>query len=473
MGRSIKKSPGRMMIMLNMWRISWRNIVQNKKRFFFSLLGIIIGISFITSMLIADKTTNDVFNYYEKMFVANADYWVLSDDYTFSEEDVSSITDSPIVMDTLFALDKQVFLELEDDQSLNQRSVRITGVNNQNSSLLTLPVIEGHLDNEGLVISENVANLLDKSVGDTIQFSNLGEAKISAIVEYTQLLASPGDWKGAESKSFRMIAPLHLLREWTGQDQELSYVRFQTNEEGETLFRALQDEFSQSNAYIQPVVADDLQSNDIGGLYTFFYLIAGLSMLISGFIVFNMIYTSVMERKKEFAIMKSFGYLQASISKLVLIEVILMSLIGTIIGIPIGIWLGDIFMQTLLSVFDFDMVYTLNWKIPTVVAIVIGIGFPIIFSLFPIYNAGKTSVLLTLKMGNHTDSLKRQYVFRGIVGVGLLTFIFIDHFVSYLAILASIDRKSTRLNSSHVAISYAVFCLKKKIKKHTLYVGYL
>src|SRR5699024_5043291 len=28
--------------------------------------------------------------------------------------------------------------------------------------------------------------------------------------------------------------------------------------------------------------------------------------------------------------------------------------------------------------------------------------------------------------------------------------------------LQSIDRKSTRLNSSHVSISYAVFCLKKK-----------
>src|SRR5690625_6614983 len=27
------------------------------------------------------------------------------------------------------------------------------------------------------------------------------------------------------------------------------------------------------------------------------------------------------------------------------------------------------------------------------------------------------------------------------------------------------DRKSTRLNSSHVAISYAVFCLKKKMCK--------
>src|SRR5699024_11459005 len=29
------------------------------------------------------------------------------------------------------------------------------------------------------------------------------------------------------------------------------------------------------------------------------------------------------------------------------------------------------------------------------------------------------------------------------------------------------DRKSTRLNSSHVSISYAVFCLKKKIKQTT------
>src|SRR3712207_8294400 len=28
------------------------------------------------------------------------------------------------------------------------------------------------------------------------------------------------------------------------------------------------------------------------------------------------------------------------------------------------------------------------------------------------------------------------------------------------------DRKSTRLNSSHANISYAVFCLKKKISKH-------
>src|SRR5699024_12300936 len=35
-----------------------------------------------------------------------------------------------------------------------------------------------------------------------------------------------------------------------------------------------------------------------------------------------------------------------------------------------------------------------------------------------------------------------------------------------LEALVDLDRKSTRLNSSHVSISYAVFCLKKK-KRHT------
>src|SRR5690348_18066889 len=35
--------------------------------------------------------------------------------------------------------------------------------------------------------------------------------------------------------------------------------------------------------------------------------------------------------------------------------------------------------------------------------------------------------------------------------------------------LPGIDRKSTRLNSSHPSISYAVFCLKKKKKKTPIY----
>src|SRR5690554_7085460 len=38
----------------------------------------------------------------------------------------------------------------------------------------------------------------------------------------------------------------------------------------------------------------------------------------------------------------------------------------------------------------------------------------------------------------------------------------------HVEVEAAQDRKSTRLNSSHVRISYAVFCLKKKIEDRTV-----
>jgi len=422
--------------MLNIWRISWRNTVQNRKRFFFTLLALVTGMSFVTSMLIADRTTNDVFDYYEKMYVANADYWVLSDQHTYPEKMISTIQKDPDVTNTLLTLDKQAFFELKGDHSLNERSVRITGVSDQKSTLLPLPVIKGDLDNKGIVMPENVAKLLKKDVGDTVHFSGMGKAKISAIVEYTQLLSSPSNWEDAKSSSFRVMVPLDMLRKWTGKNDEISYMRFQTKGSGENLFHSLQNKYRESNLYIEPVVADDLQSNDISGLYTFFYIIAGLAIFVSGFIVFNMIYTSVIERKKEFAIMKSLGYTNSSVSRLVLTEIILLAIIGSAIGIPLGIWLGDLFMQALLSVFKFDMVYTLNWKLPTLIAIVIGLIFPIIFSLFPIYNAGKTSILMTLKNSKDKNMLLPHHFIRTVIGIGFLSLAFIDHPVSYGAVIA-------------------------------------
>src|SRR2546426_3996838 len=44
------------------------------------------------------------------------------------------------------------------------------------------------------------------------------------------------------------------------------------------------------------------------------------------------------------------------------------------------------------------------------------------------------------------------------------------HFVGKLLGDDLVDRKSTRLNSSHLVISYAVFCLKKKKKRQDTFI---
>src|SRR3712207_6852532 len=57
--------------------------------------------------------------------------------------------------------------------------------------------------------------------------------------------------------------------------------------------------------------------------------------------------------------------------------------------------------------------------------------------------------------GNHVDQVREQ------LAREVLPFPVLD-------LAPAPDRKSTRLNSSHANISYAVFCLKKKITLHRL-----
>src|SRR3712207_7529617 len=53
---------------------------------------------------------------------------------------------------------------------------------------------------------------------------------------------------------------------------------------------------------------------------------------------------------------------------------------------------------------------------------------------------------------------------------GLIEIPFLEHRGEPLALeLEHLDRKSTRLNSSHANISYAVFCLKKNTQLHTIF----
>src|SRR2546430_10388115 len=76
-------------------------------------------------------------------------------------------------------------------------------------------------------------------------------------------------------------------------------------------------------------------------------------------------------------------------------------------------------------------------------------------TLFPYTTLFRSPVVIVADDDEQDDEMERppppprRHTGRFIVAAGLI-----------------IDRKSTRLNSSHSQISYAVFCLKKKNKKH-------
>src|SRR5439155_2968484 len=76
-------------------------------------------------------------------------------------------------------------------------------------------------------------------------------------------------------------------------------------------------------------------------------------------------------------------------------------------------------------------------------------------------------VLIVVALLGRNHAAVMQILGSPLIAVIMLLFIVsvTTHMRIGMQVIIEEDRKSTRLNSSHVAISYAVFCLKKKKKK--------
>src|SRR2546429_7534326 len=94
------------------------------------------------------------------------------------------------------------------------------------------------------------------------------------------------------------------------------------------------------------------------------------------------------------------------------------------------------------------------------------------FTSFFFFNDTATTEIYTLSLH---DALPTSHIIRnagGIVTEDSLRSLVVSHYLlgtEEIMVINHTDRKSTRLNSSHGYISYAVFCLKKK-KQLLIYI---
>lgn len=122
--------------------------------------------------------------------------------------------------------------------------------------------------------------------------------------------------------------------------------------------------------------------NIIGGLTKFIAFITGISLLVGGIGVMNIMYVSVSERKREIGIRRAIGAKPKSILLQFLFEAVLVTLIGGLIGIL----LGYLVAKGAGAFLPFKPILTLSTFIgATLVSIIEGI----VFGIIPAYNACK------------------------------------------------------------------------------------
>lgn len=124
------------------------------------------------------------------------------------------------------------------------------------------------------------------------------------------------------------------------------------------------------------------------GIYTVGFILSGLSLLIGGIGVMNIMFVSVRERTKEIGIRKAVGAKSWEILTQFLIEAIAICLLGGLIGVALAGLLTILIDQVFVAVMNFSVVF-LGFTICTFVGL--------LFGFIPAYRAAKSDPIESLR----------------------------------------------------------------------------
>lgn len=337
-----------------------------------------------------------------KLYTGNADYSLLTTEDTYSDDTLKTVLKNDEVKSATGLVHRQSSITLNKAHNAAESRLRLTGLSSLHNELLKLTVVSGDLNKDGIVIPESTAKLWGLKDGGTLsmQFPT-GEqtVKIAAVVKDTPLLEGPANWEEASNKNWRALASLNRVQKWFNEKGQLEEIRmkFKDPAQSAAVIASLRKNMNDNKLYFQKIVLDEKQTNQLDDLYFMLYVIGGLAMFISAFILYNTLYVSVTERKTEIAIMKTIGYTPSQIRSLFVMEVFLLALIGVVTGIPAGFLLASLLQEGLFSSFQSNLNFTMQYTFALPISILLGLLIPLIASIIPVNYASRVDVIQSLK----------------------------------------------------------------------------
>ncbi|HYK74709.1 MAG TPA: FtsX-like permease family protein, partial [Pseudoneobacillus sp.] len=333
----------------------------------------------------------------------------------------------------------------EKGTSSIQKRVVITGYSKLNTKVTDFKVIEGDLKADGAVITDRTAKVWGSKVGDSINFDTKNGVKkieVTAIVKYTKDLMGPSSWNMAKYHHWAVAVPLPVVQNWFDLKGKIQAI--QVKAESTNQLEPVEHELnhlvkSNSGIYMQPLVVNfDTAFKDLDTFFLALYMAGFLGIALSAFIIFNSLYVSIKERKNEFAVLKTIGYTPSQLQGMVVAEVFLLAIIGTIIGLLVGYGLALGLKSLIFMLYGVQSNSSMVLTTGLIVSVVAGLLIPVVASWYPVRMVGKVSVIEILKENKAKVSGKNKWF--GIVGVLLiLASFFIKHLSLVLPLMIGIS----------------------------------
>lgn len=422
-------------------RSAWSGIRSNKLRSMLTMLGIIIGIAAVIGIsTVGNGLESSVMSSMNSLGANNVTFMVQSKRSGNAESmDVSSMLagsgvtmeDNDMVTDDMLAALQKHFRSKIRYIGLSEiagtgtakihdktTGVMLTGINHYNTRVENEKILEGRTISKAeegkavtsAVVSSRVVKELfhgdnSAAIGKNISVSVNGQPYSFTIVgvykyEESQMMSGQNGSSGQKINT-QMYIPMKMAKEISGAGNGYSAftVKTSSSADSESFARSAQkylnaqyykgNEDFHLTAYSMDTMLDALQEM-MNRIELALALIAGISLLVGGIGVMNIMLVSVTERTREIGIRKAIGATNGEIRLQFAIE----SMIICLIGGAIGILLGGILGYAGSTALGFKTVISLQ---SVLIAVGVSFAIGIFFGLYPASRAANLDPIDALR----------------------------------------------------------------------------
>ncbi|NLL81420.1 MAG: FtsX-like permease family protein [Tissierellia bacterium] len=389
-------------------------IFSNKLRSLLTMLGIIIGISSVITVVTLGESSQKAIDMEFEQFGAGRAYFSMNWREDYSTKDL-------LTPDDIDALKRSFAEEIEaivpyvhergKAKSKNDwLDVSLTGGDENYIKIEKVDMVSGRYLTVEDVKGKRAVSIIDKEmaleifgrtnvVGDSLDIEIWGSQVSFIIIGVYEKPKSTLQAMGGQTLG-NIFVPYTSLEKITGSgdyywDFELTLAKgIDTDNVTQKMIRLIERRHGNEgqNKYLMQTAEGELEViNNVTGIITLVIgAIAAISLLVGGIGVMNIMFVSVTERTREIGIRKAIGAKRRDILMQFLVESVIVSGIGGIIGTIIGVGLAFIVSSLI--------------KIPTGVSIgtiaiawVFSAGVGIFFGIYPANRASKLDPIDALR----------------------------------------------------------------------------